>query len=803
MVAAYAAARIAAPGHLVLYRVGEFHEVLGDDAATVSRLLGIQLTRRRQKDAPDIPMCGIPAGTAEAAIARLLAAGRKVAVSEQPSEPAGERPLRLMTPGTSVDAAVLAAGQPNTLAVAHAEGETVALAWTDLSTGEGGTCMASLGGCAAALARIVPLEILVSRWPDGSEALALAVRGSGARFSDLPGDGLRPDEADPVLARAHGPGWREALRGFSPPELTAHAALLDYVHRVVGALPAGLPLPRRVSAGDTVEIDGPTLRGLNVLTSGSGRDGSLLSVMDRTVTAPGARLLVRQLSAPLTDPATIGRRLAMVRCFVANPALRADCRDVLGGVPDILRACGRLSLGKAGPRDLAAVRDGLECASTLAGKLGAAGDLPPGLAPVARDLGAASAEPCGALAGALRRALAPDPPASVAEPGFIAKGYAKRLDACRAEVARAKEAIEALQARYVRDTGVKSLRIRANSVVGHHVEVPAASAQALGAGFTLRQGLASTTRFTTPELDGLAAALEDASAQASRAEQAVFVELSAAAMASREALTRIAHAAAALDLVAGLAQAAAEGHWSEPELAGDTGLDIEGGRHPVAEALLEAEGRAFVANDCRMDGTDCIWLLTGPNMAGKSTFLKQVAVIVLMAQVGSFVPAARARIGVVDKMFSRVGASDDLAAGRSTFMVEMLETAAILNQATGRSLVILDEVGRGTSTHDGLSIAQACMEYLHDVVRCRTLFATHFHELADVADAMPRAVCMAMDAAAGRHGDVFTYRIGPGRAGRSHGLKVAALAGLPAPVLARAAELLAGYTSAAQVDPAA
>jgi len=303
MVVAYAAARAVAPGHLVLYLVGEFYEVLGDDAATVSRLLGIQLTRRRQKDAPDIPMCGISAGAAEAAIARLLAAGRKVAVSEQPAEPAGERPLRLMTPGTSVDAAVLAAGRPNTLAVAHVEGEAVALAWTDLSTGEAGTCMASLGGCAAALARIVPSEILVSRWPDGSEALALAVRGSGARFSDLPGDSLRPDEADAVLARAYGPGWREALRGFSPLELTTQAALLDYVRRVVGTLPAGLPLPRRVSAGDTVEIDGPTLRGLDVLASGSGRDGSLLSVMDRTVTAPGTRLLVRQLSAPLRSGA--------------------------------------------------------------------------------------------------------------------------------------------------------------------------------------------------------------------------------------------------------------------------------------------------------------------------------------------------------------------------------------------------------------------------------------------------------------------------------------------------------------------
>ncbi len=794
MVVAYAAARAAAPGHLVLYRVGEFYEVLLDDAAIVSRLLGTQLTRRRQKDAADIPMCGIPAGSADAAIARLLAAGRKVAVSEQPTMPSGERPLRLMTPGTSVDADVLTDGRPNNLAVAHVEGEAVALAWLDLSTGEAGTCMSSLSGCAAALARVSPSEVLVSRWPDGSDALAIGIRGSGARFSNLPEDGLSPDEAAAVLTQAYGPGWRKTLRGFSPPEITAHAALLSYVSRVVGALPAGLSPPRRVSAGDTMEIDGPTLRGLDVLTSGSGRDGSLLSVMDRTVTAPGARLLVRQLCGPLTDPQTIGRRLTMVRCFVDGPGLRADCREALGGMPDILRACGRLSLGKAGPRDLAAVRDGLDRAATLAAKLSASAGLPTGLTTVRRDLAASSAGECGVLAGALQRALAPNPPPSLAEPGFIAKGYAKRLDTCRAEVARAKEAIEDLQARYVAETGVKALRIRTNSIVGHHVEVPTSSAQTLGAAFTLRQGLASSTRFSTPELDGLATALEEASGRANAAEQMVFAELSAAAMASRETLTRIAHAAAALDLVTGLAQAAAEGLWCEPELADDTSLDIEGGRHPVAEALLGAEGRAFVANDCRMGDTDRLWLLTGPNMAGKSTFLKQVAIIVLMAQVGSFVPATRARIGAVDKMFSRIGASDDLVAGRSTFMVEMLETAAILTQATGRSLVILDEVGRGTSTHDGLSIAQACMEYLHDVVGCRTLFATHYHELADVADVLQRSTCMAMDASTGRHGDVFTYRINPGRAGRSHGLKVAALAGLPASVLTRAAELLMGYT---------
>ncbi len=794
MTVAYAAARAVAPGHLVLYRVGEFYEVLLEDAGIVSRALGIQLTRRRQKDAPDIPMCGIPAGTSGAAVTRLLSAGHKVALSEQPTEASGERPLRLVTPGTSVEQDVLDPRRSNNLTVVHAEAQAVAFAWLDLSTGEAGTCMASLDGCAVALARIAPSEVLVSRWPEGSDALARAVRGSGTKFSSLPeGDALL-DAPDDVLAQAYGSDWRDRLRGFSPLETTAYAFLLGYVRRVTGSLPTGLMPPRRAAIGDTMEIDGPTLKGLEVLTSPSGRDGSLLSVMDRTVTAAGARLLVRQMSAPLTDPRTIARRLAMVRCFVDAPRLRSDCREALEGMPDLLRACGRLSLGKGGPRDLAAVRDGLHRAGALATCLNQAAGLPPGLVSVMRDLAATSTQACGTLAKDLRRALAADPPLSIREPGFIADGYAKRLDACRADLARAREAIETLQARYVVETGIKGLKVRTNTLVGYHVEVPSLSAKGLGAGFTLRQGLASSSRFTTPELDGLAATLEEASGRADVAEQLIYRELSAAVMAVREALTRIAQSAAALDLVSGLAQAAAKGLWTEPEVVDEATVDIEGGSHPVSAALLEAEGRSFVPNDCRMGDVDRLWLLTGPNMAGKSTFLRQVAVVALMAQVGSYVPARRARLGVVDKLFSRIGASDDLAAGHSTFMVEMLETAAILNQATSRSLVILDEVGRGTSTHDGLSIAQACMEHLHDAVGCRTLFATHYHELADAADRMPHAVCMAMEATPGSHGDVFTYRIGPGRAGRSHGLKVAALAGMPASVLARAAELLAGYT---------
>lgn len=793
MMAAYAVAAAAAPGHLVLYRVGEFYEVLYGDALTVSRALGIQLTRRRQRDAADIPMCGIPAPRSAPAIARLLAIGHKIAVSEQPASSGEERPLRLLTPATSVDVNVLSGERSNNLVLAHTEGDAVGFAFIDLSTGETGTCIASLSGTGSALARIGPAEILVSRWPDRSEALANAVRGSGAPFSDLQRDALGLNNASTVLTQAYGPEWQAVFQGFSPLELTTLVTLLDYVRGTVGQLPDRLLPPRRAVMGDTMEIDAPTLRGLEVFTSGAGRIGALVSVLDRTVTPAGARLLARQLAAPLTSPHLIERRLAMVQVLVDNPQLRSECREDLEHMPDLLRACGRLSLRKAGPRDLAAVRDGLQRATALSACLLGAAEMPQGLTSVTRDLRLAAEGDCGELLHTLRQALIPQPPATATELGFVAERFSSRVDTSRANVGKARAAIEELQARYIGDTGIKSLRIRVNSIIGYHVEVPAGNAKNLGDGFTLRQGLASSTRFSTAALDEAASCLEEASSQTSAAELAVFTDLANTVLAERDALTRIAHATAALDLVAGLAQAAVEGAWSRPKLADDTGLKIEGGRHPVAERLLDAQGRSFVENDCRMGPDRRLWLLTGPNMAGKSTFLRQVAIIVLMAQVGSFVPARHACIGVVDKLFSRIGASDDLAAGRSTFLVEMLETAAILNGATPRSLVILDEVGRGTATHDGLAIAQACMENLHDKIGCRTLFATHYHELADAADGMKHAACMAMDATAGRHDDVFTYKVLEGRAGKSYGLKAAALAGLPQAVLDRAAELMAAY----------
>ncbi len=793
MLAAHAVARAAAPGALLLYRVGEFYEILFDDAERASRALGIQLTRRRQKDGDDIPMCGIPASSANGAINKLLAVGFKVAVSEQPSERSGERSLQLMTAATSVDPDVLIAGRPNNLTVVLAQEQSVGFAWIDISTGEAATCISSLEACGPAIARIAPSEILVARWPEKSAELAVAIRATGTKFADLDRPELSEGDVDALLANIYGDGFTEIFQGFSPVERAVFAALLEYVLATVGQLPARLPPPRRLATGDTMEIDMRTLRGLEVLDSPSGRPGALLSVLDRTVTPAGARMLVQQLSAPLTKPDVIRRRLAMVGFLVATPAVRGKCREELSSMPDIQRACGRLSIGRGGPRDLAIIRDGLACADSVARQLQGSLTLPGGLAIAARELSIASEGQCGELAAALRRALVPAPPISIKETDFIADGYAQPLDTARRRVMEIKAAVQDLQQRYIEQTGIRVLKVRSNSILGYHIEVSSSSASSLGGDFTLRQGLASTSRFGTAELDRVAAALATATDQAALVEQAIFTDLRSGILSVREPLARIARAAAAVDLVCSLAQAAAEGLWIEPELSDDACLDIDGGRHPVAESLLAAEARTFVPNDCKLDASTRLWLLTGPNMAGKSTFLRQVALIVLLAQIGSFVPAKRARIGIVDKLFSRIGASDDLAAGRSTFMVEMLETSAILNQVTPRSLVILDEVGRGTSTHDGLSIAQACMEYLHDSVGCRTLFATHFHELAGAAEGMERAACMAMDATPGSHEEMFAYRVVPGRAGQSYGIKVAAAAGMPPSVLVRAAELLARH----------
>jgi len=788
MVRAWRAIKTSHEDCLVLYRVGEFYEILDGDARIVSRVLGLQLTRRRQKDSDDVPMCGIPAGSLDSMAARLLSQSYKLVVSEPAADPGAGRLLRVLTPGTSVALDVLDPGRPNNLMVARADGQAISFAWMDISTGEAATATASFSGCAAVLARAIPTEILVTSWPEGSAALTQAIRNAAIPMQDLSTrDDVNADD-DVSLRATFGDGFRESLRGMGAGEIRALCQLLAYLHRVFGQYPSVAGRPRRDDATDIMEIDSFTLRGLEVLTSGAGRYAALIGVLDRTVTAADRRLLTRQLSAPQANLRRIRQRLGMVRYFVDHPATRSDLQESLSGLPDLMRAAGRLSLRQGGPKDLALIRDGLSIVGATMRHLPKEDDV---FAVLARELAASAGDDLRMLVHRLRRGLVREPPAALQDGDVIAVGYDQDLDDLRRQRDEVAQGIEALRQLYAETLGVKSLKIRTNSVIGYHVEIPAQAAEKIDPSvFRLRQGLASATRYTTDALDRLAASQDELGRQIGLVEETRYRDLVGEVLILRGVIMRVAQAAAVLDLVAGLAQAAAEGFWVEPDIHDGVDLAIREGRHPVAENLLEAGGGSFVPNDCVMGADHRMWVITGPNMAGKSTFLRQTALIILMAQIGSFVPAREARIGIVDRMYSRIGAGDDLAAGKSTFMVEMQETATILQEATARSFVILDEIGRGTATLDGLAIAQATMEYLHDVVKCRTLLATHYHELAELADGYAHAVSMMMDAQGDQSAETFSYRMMPGRAGNSYGLRVARMAGVPESVVRRAEEIL-------------
>ena len=543
-----------------------------------------------------------------------------------------------------------------------------------------------------------------------------------------------------------------------------------------------------------MEIDGATRRNLELIRTLAGeRRGSLIGVVDRTVTGAGARLLLARLAAPLTDPRRIDRRLDMVRVFVEGERLRTAMRAALKRCPDLERALARISLGRGGPRDLAAIRDALATTAdlrALAADDGLSGTAPPGIAEAVQDLGEH-----GELAGLLAQALAPELPLTSRDGGFIAKGYRAELDELRRLRDESRKLIAELEARYVAETGVQSLKIRHNTMLGYYVEVPAKHAERLPSGpsapFILRQSMVGAQRYATVELGDLETRIARAAEQTLALELQLFDDLAKQVAAAAEAIARAAHAIATLDVAAALAELAVVYRWTRPIVDDGLGIAIRGGRHPVVEAAMaeRAEG-AFVANDLDLSEERRIWLLTGPNMAGKSTFLRQNALLAILAQMGSYVPAEHARIGVVDRLFSRVGAADDLARGRSTFMVEMVETAAILNQAGERALVILDEIGRGTATFDGLSIAWAVVEHLHEVNRCRALFATHYHELTALAAKLPALACHTMRVKEWRGDVVFLHEVAPGAADRSYGIHVARLAGLPGAAVARAEQVL-------------
>jgi len=806
MMRQYLAIKAAHPDHLVFYRMGDFYELFFDDAVKASAALDIALTKRGQHLGEDIKMCGVPVHSHEAYLSRLIRRGFKVAVCEQIEDPAEAKKrgaksvveravVRVITPGTLTEDALLDARSYNYLAaLSEAQGE-LALGWLDLSTADFAAQPLQPGQVAAALARLAPGELLVPDRLLAREPLKTVLEEWNSVLTPLPSARFDSDNARKRLQTAFNVAALDSFGSFSRAEIAACGALLDYVELTQAGKRPALSPPRRERADGTMEIDPATRRNLELVRSLDGRrDGSLLATIDRTLTGPGARLLAERIAAPLTERPEIERRLDLVQLFVERPAVRERIREALRRTPDIERALQRLSVGRGGPRDLAALRDGLASGESLAESLKAE---PEALAPPPAPLAGIVANCSGhkATVAALAEALADEPPLLTRDGGFVRLGYRSELDEQRTLRDDSRKTVAALEAKYRTSTGVPSLKIRHNNMIGYHIEVTATHADKLdiaALGFTRRQSMSNATRYSTAELADLETRIGRAADQALALELAIFEQLVAGVMTVSTAIAAAGRALAALDVAAAMAELAVSSNYVRPMLTDEPSFAIEGGRHPVVEAALSKQGGAgFVPNDCDLGTERRLWLLTGPNMAGKSTFLRQNALIVVLAQAGSFVPARTATIGIVDRLFSRVGAADDLARGRSTFMVEMVETAAILNQATARSLVILDEIGRGTATFDGLSIAWATLEHLHDVNKSRALFATHYHELGALKERLAALAPYTMRVKEWQNEVVFLHEVAPGAADRSYGIHVAQLAGLPAAVVTRAEEVLA------------
>src|SRR5271157_483301 len=785
------AIKAAHPDALVFFRMGDFYELFFADAEAAAAALDIALTHRGEHDGAPIQMCGVPMHAADSYLARLIRRGFRVAVAEQMEDAksrSGKAPIRrevirLITPGTLTEETLLEAGRPNLLLALAETPEGIGAAWLDVSTGLFETALVARSELSTLLGRLDAAEILA---PQG---VALG-DDEAKRAPEVPPSA--PLAARRRVAEAYAVASLDAFGAFSDAEAVAACLALDYVRATqAGKLPRlGRPLPR-ADAG-RLAMDAATRASLEITRARDGGPHCLLSAVQRTLSGAGARLLAERLASPLTDAAAVAARQDEWAALIADPASAPSLRAALKGAPDIARALARVSVARGTPRDLAAIRDGLAAAASAQAAL--ADPLPASLAQARAAL-----RPADALAARLQAALADALPARADDVGAIRAGFDPELDAERALRDDTRRVIAQLQLDYAQRFGVASLKIRHHAQLGYVIEAPAAAVETLRAqpGLTLRQGMASGARFSTAELSDLDRRIAEAAERAAARERIVLTTLYAAVLDAADGLAGCAAALAALDVAQSAASLAAAGEWCRPLVTADTAFCIRAGRHPVVEAALKGTTR-FVPNDCDLSPDRRVLLLTGPNMAGKSTFLRQNALIVILAQSGLPVPADSAEIGVCDRLFSRVGAADDLARGRSTFMVEMTETAAILNQAGPRSLVVVDEIGRGTSTLDGLAIAWAVLEALHTQVRCRTIFATHFHELASLADRLPWLSPHTMRVREWKGSVVFLHEVAPGAAGRSWGVHVAELAGVPATVVRRAAVLLASLEASRQ-----
>lgn len=815
------------PDSLLFYRMGDFYELFFEDALEASRALGITLTKRGQHLGLDIPMCGVPVHAADDYLQKLIGFGYRVAVCEQVEDPAEAKKrggksvvkrdvVRLVTPGTITEEKLLNPGDSNyMMALSRIKGGDKAvygLAWIDISTGVFRLAETELTRLLADIMRIDPKELIVADQIFHDAELRGVFDILGRVVSPQPAVLFDSATAESRIARYYGLPTLDGFGGFTRAEVSAGAAAIAYVEKTQIAERPALGTPERESTASTVFIDPATRANLELVRTLSGdKAGALLKAIDRTVSGGGARLIAERLMSPLTTPEDINRRLDSVGFFADEPRLSADIRQALRHTPDMPRALSRLALDRGGPRDLAAILNGLRAGREIASGL-VSHRLPVEINEAFLALGTIPFELEDQLSGMLAEEL----PLLKRDGGFVRDGAIPELDELRELRDQSRRVIAGLQASYSEETGVKSLKIKHNNVLGYFIELTSGTAGVMTATpemrarFIHRQTNANAMRFTTVELSDLESRIANAAEQAQVIELAAFDELRAAVISAGEEIKKSAAALAVLDVSVALAALADEQAYCRPHVDGSVEFSIVGGRHPVVEqALRKAAQNPFVANDCDLSPeteggkNGGIWLLTGPNMGGKSTFLRQNALIAIMAQMGSYVPATEARIGCVDRLFSRVGASDDLARGRSTFMVEMVETAAILNQATPKSLVILDEIGRGTATFDGLSIAWAAVEHLHEVNRCRSLFATHFHELTVLSEKLKRLANVTMRVKEWDGEVVFLHEVGPGAADRSYGIQVARLAGLPPVVVARAREVLDLLEDADRKNPAA
>ena len=803
MMAQYFAIKEKYMDSLLFYRMGDFYELFFEDAVKASGALDIALTKRGKHLGEDIPMCGVPFHAYESYLAKLVQKGYKVAICEQLESPEDARKrgyketvrrdvIRLVTPGTLTEDILLPAKRHNYLMVAVLEGANVGLAWADMSTGDFNTQSIEVSELENTLARLEPSEIIIASGDARklNQTFEKALKAQEDKISTMPEARFAYLNAKERLERTYGVHTMDAFGSFTRAETIGAGVLLEYLNLTQKNDSVSLKIPLRQTNKELMEIDASTRRSLELFYSISGdrNSKSLYRVMDKTISNTGGRLFVEYLSSPQTNAQIINERLDGVQFFIEQSQKREKLRELLKNLPDIDRALSRLSLGRGGPRDLGAIRNAMLLVPSVINAL-LCSDRPAHIEKAINGFSDFSQ-----VAQTLYEALEPDLPLLARDGGFISKSFHAGLAELIDMRDNSKNIIAQMQANYVEKTDINNLKITFNNVLGYFIEVSAKNAPKLlnnpELGFIHRQTLANVVRFTTVELSELETKIRTAGEKIQALEEEIFSDLLGQVMLRANDLLAASHSFAELDVSSALAELAIQNNYCKPIVDNSYTFDIQGGRHPVVEDALSKAHQTFSSNDCILNENTNLWLLTGPNMAGKSTFLRQNALIAIMAQMGSFVPATKAHIGIVDKVFSRVGACDDLAKGQSTFMVEMVETAGILNHATNRSLVILDEIGRGTATFDGLSIAWAVVEYLHDHNQCRTIFATHYHELTALKEKLERLSLHQMMIKEWNSEVVFLHTVGEGAVDKSYGIHVGKLAGLPPVVVRRAEQIL-------------